>query len=144
MQQNKSQPKKQIPSTQNSNETNSGQLTLQVGSSIKERRVDKYLHSRPELSGFSRVMIQNIIKEGAVKVNGKIVKPSFKLSPGDKIDLTVPRPPSKEIHPQDIPLNIIYEDDDIIIVNKQADMIVHPARGNSNGTLVNALAFYSD
>ena len=120
------------------------QLSLKVGSSIKERRIDKYLHSRPELSGFSRVMIQNIIKEGAVKVNGKIVKPSFKLSPGDKIDLTVPRPPSKEIHPQDIPLNIIYEDDDIIIVNKQADMIVHPARGNTDGTLVNALAFYSD
>lgn len=120
------------------------QLSLKAGNSIKERRVDKYLHSHPKLSGFSRVMIQNIIKEGAVKVNGKIVKPSFKLSPGDKIDLTVPRPPSKEIHPQDIPLNIIYEDDDIIIVNKQADMIVHPARGNTNGTLVNALAFYSD
>ena len=120
------------------------QLSLKVGNSIKERRIDKYLHSHPKLSGFSRVMIQNIIKEGAVKVNGKIVKPSFKLSPGDKIDLTVPRPPSKEIHPQDIPLNIIYEDDDIIIVNKQADMIVHPARGNTNGTLVNALAFYSD
>jgi len=58
--------------------------------------------------------------------------------------LTVPQPPSKEIHPQDIPLNIIYEDDDIIILNKQSDMIVHPARGNTNGTLVNALAFYSD
>jgi len=120
------------------------QLSIKVGNSIKERRVDKYLHSRTELSGFSRVMIQNIIKEGAVKVNGKIVKPSFKLSPGDKIDLTVPQPPSKEIHPQDIPLNIIYEDDDIIILNKQSDMIVHPARGNTNGTLVNALAFYSD
>jgi 23S rRNA pseudouridine1911/1915/1917 synthase len=120
------------------------QLSLKAGNSIKERRIDKYLHSHPKLSGFSRVMIQNIIKEGAVKVNGKIVKPSFKLSPGDKIDLTVPQPPSKEIHPQDIPLNIIYEDDDIIIVNKQADMIVHPARGNTDGTLVNALAFYSD
>ena len=89
-------------------------------------------------------MIQNIIKEGAVKVNGKIVKPSFKLSPGDKIDLTTPQPPSKEIQPQEIPLNIIYEDDCLIILNKQADMIVHPARGNIDGTLVNALAFYSD
>ncbi len=89
-------------------------------------------------------MIQNIIKEGAVKVNGKIVKPSFKLSPGDKIDLTAPQPPSKEIRPQEIPLNIIYEDDCLIILNKQPDMIVHPARGNINGTLVNALAFYSE
>ncbi len=119
-------------------------LTLQAGNFIKERRVDKYLHSRPELSEFSRSFIQSIIKEGAVKVNGKIVKPSFKLSPGDKIDLTVPEPPSKEILPEDIPLNIIYKDDDIIVLNKQPDMLVHPARGNTHGTLVNALAFYSD
>jgi 23S rRNA pseudouridine1911/1915/1917 synthase len=89
-------------------------------------------------------MIQNTIKQGAVKVNDKTVKPSFKLSPGDKIDLIVPQPPSKEIQPEDIPLNIIYEDDDIIVLNKQPDMIVHPARGNAHGTLVNALAFYSD
>jgi len=119
-------------------------LTLQAGNSIKERRIDKYLHSRPELSEFSRSFIQNIIKEGAVKVNGKIVKPSFKLSPGDKIDLTVPEPPSKEILPEDIPLDIIYQDNDIIVLNKQPDMLVHPARGNTHGTLVNALAFYSD
>ena len=119
-------------------------LTLHVGHSIKERRVDKYLHSRPELSEFSRCFIQNIIREGAVKVNGKIVKPSFKLSPGDKIDLNVPQLPSKEILPEDIPLNIIYEDEDIIILNKQPDILVHPARGNTHGTLVNALAFHSD
>jgi len=119
-------------------------LMLQVGNSIKERRLDKHLHSRPELSEFSRSFIQSIIKEGGVKVNGKIVKPSFKLSPGDKIDLTVPELPSKEILPEDIPLNIIYQDDDIIVLNKQADMLVHPARGNTHGTLVNALAFYSD
>ncbi len=117
-------------------------LTLQVGNSIKERRVDKYLHSR--FGNFSRVMIQKQIGAGAVKVNGKIVKSSFKLSPGDKIDLTLPEPPSKEIQPEDIPLNIIYEDNDMIVINKQADMIVHPARGNTRGTLVNALAFYSD
>lgn len=117
-------------------------LTLYVGHSIKERRIDKYLHGRPELSGFSRVMIQNIIKQGAVKVNGKIVKPSFKLNPGDKVDLTVPEPPSIEIPPENIPLDIIYEDSDLIVLNKQADMIVHPARGNTHGTLVNALAYY--
>jgi 23S rRNA pseudouridine1911/1915/1917 synthase len=117
-------------------------LTLQVGNSIKERRLDKYLHSR--FGNFSRVMIQKQIGAGAVKVNGKIVKSSFKLSPGDKIDLTLPEPPSKEIQPEDIPLNIIYEDNDMIVINKQADMIVHPARGNTRGTLVNALAFYSD
>ncbi len=122
--------------------TDSGQLTLKVGNSIKERRVDKYLHCR--FSNFSRVMLQEIIKQGGVKVNGKIVKPSFKLSPADKIELTLPQLPSREILAQDIPLNIIYEDDDIIVLNKQHDMVVHPARGNTNGTLVNALAFYSD
>ena len=119
-----------------------GPLILQVGSSIKERRVDKYLHGR--FSNFSRVTIQKQIAAGNVKVNGKIVKPSFKLSPGDEIDLTLPHLPSKEIEREDIPVNIIYEDDDIIIINKQADMVVHPARSNTHGTLVNALAFYSD
>ena len=122
--------------------TDSGRLTLQVGNSIKERRVDKYLHGR--FSNFSRVMLQEIIKGGGVKVNGKVVKPSFKISPGDKIELTLPELPGKDILAQDIPLNIIYEDDDIIVLNKQPDMIVHPARGNTYGTLVNALVFYSD
>jgi 23S rRNA pseudouridine1911/1915/1917 synthase len=122
--------------------TDSGQLTLQVGNSIKERRVDKYLHGR--FSNFSRVMLQEIIKGGGVKVNGKVVKPSFKISPADIIELTLPELPGKEILAQDIPLNIIYEDDDIIVLNKQPDMIVHPARGNTYGTLVNALVFYSD
>jgi 23S rRNA pseudouridine1911/1915/1917 synthase len=115
--------------------------TVYVGSSIKDRRVDKYLHGR--FSNFSRVMIQNIIKAGKVKVNGNLVKPSFKLSPGDEVVFTLPELPSKEIVPEDIPLNIIYEDSDIIVLNKQADMIVHPARGNTHGTLVNGLAFYS-
>jgi 23S rRNA pseudouridine1911/1915/1917 synthase len=117
------------------------ELELRVGDSIKERRVDKYLHGR--FSNFSRGMIQQIIKAGGVRVNGKMVRPSFKLSPGDQIALTLPELPSKEILPEDIPLNIIHEDEDIIILNKQADMIVHPARGNTHGTLVNALAFYS-
>ncbi len=117
-------------------------LTLHVGSPIKQRRIDKYLHSR--LSNLSRAMIQKQIAAGAVKVNGKVVKASFKLRGGDKIELTAPTPPSKEIMPEDIPLNIIHEDDDLIVLNKQADMIVHPARGNTHGTLVNALVFYSD
>jgi len=122
--------------------TDSGQLTLQAGNSIKERRIDKYLHGR--FSNFSRVMLQEIIKKGGVKVNGKVVKPSFKISPADIIELTLPELPGKDILAQDIPLNIIYEDDDIIVLNKQPDMIVHPARGNTYGTLVNALVFYSD
>ena len=117
-------------------------LMLRVGSSISERRLDKYLHGR--FSNFSRRFIQDVIRQGAVKVNGKIAKQSLKLRPGDKIDMTLPEPPSKEIVPEDIPLEIIYEDNDLIVINKQPDMIVHPARGNTHGTLVNALAFYSD
>ncbi|HUU18381.1 MAG TPA: RluA family pseudouridine synthase [Sedimentisphaerales bacterium] len=117
-------------------------LTLHVGSAIKERRLDKYLHNR--FSNLSRRFIQDAIKAGSVKVNGKIAKQSFKLNPGDKIDLTLPKPPSKEILPEDIPLNIIYEDSCLIVLNKQPGMIVHPARGNTHGTLVNALVFYSD
>lgn len=119
-----------------------GPLTLHVGSSIKERRLDKYLHGR--FSNFSRRFIQEAIKQGGVKVNGKIAKQSLKLCPGDEIAMTLPEPPSREILPEDIPLNIIYEDNELIILNKQSGMIVHPARGNTHGTLVNALTFYSD
>jgi len=117
-------------------------LVLHVGHSVKERRIDKYLHSR--FGNYSRAMLQQIIKAGGVKVNGRLVKQSFKLSGGDKIELTLPELPEKEITPENIPLNIIYEDDDIIVLNKPADMLVHPARGNLHGTLVNALSFYSD
>jgi 23S rRNA pseudouridine1911/1915/1917 synthase len=116
--------------------------TLHVGHSIKERRLDKYLHGR--FQNLSRRFIQDAIKTGNVKVNEKQVKASFKLNPGDKIDLTLPKPPSKDILPEDLPLDIIYEDSDIIVLNKQADMIVHPARGNTHGTLVNALTYYSN
>jgi 23S rRNA pseudouridine1911/1915/1917 synthase len=122
--------------------TDSGRLTLKVGNSVRERRIDKYLHRR--FSNFSRVMLQEIIKQGGVKVNGKPVKPSFQINPGDIIELTLPELPDKDILAQDIPLNIIYEDDDIIVLNKPPDMIVHPARGNTYGTLVNALVFHSD
>jgi 23S rRNA pseudouridine1911/1915/1917 synthase len=122
--------------------TDSGRLTLKVGNSVRERRIDKYLHRR--FSNFSRVMLQEIIKQGGVKVNGKPVKPSFQINPADIIELTLPELPDKDILAQDIPLNIIYEDDDIIVLNKPPDMIVHPARGNTYGTLVNALVFHSD
>ena len=117
-------------------------LTIKVGRTVKARRIDKYLHDR--FSNFSRAMIQKQIAAGSVKVNGDIVKASFKLTPGDILELTLPELPSKEIEPEELPLDIIYEDDDLIIVNKQADMVVHPARGNLHGTLVNALAHYSN
>jgi 23S rRNA pseudouridine1911/1915/1917 synthase len=115
-------------------------LTLRVGHSIQERRLDKYLHGR--FSNFSRAMLQEVIKAGGVKVNGQQVKSSFKISPDDLIEITLPQLPSREIPPEDIPLNIIHEDNDIIVINKSADIIVHPARGNTHGTIANALAFH--
>jgi 23S rRNA pseudouridine1911/1915/1917 synthase len=119
-----------------------GPMTFYVGSSIKERRLDKYLHGR--FSNLSRRFLQDAIKQGTVTVNGKIGKPSLKLSPGDQISLTLPEPPSKDIPPEEIPLEIIHEDSELIVLNKQPGMLVHPARGNTHGTLVNALTYYSD
>ncbi|UCF14087.1 MAG: RluA family pseudouridine synthase [Phycisphaerales bacterium] len=121
---------------------NADPLKLRVGNSITERRLDKYLHGR--FSNLTRRFIQDVIRQGEVKVNGKIAKQSHKLRAGDEITLSLPQPPSKDILPEEIPLDIIYEDDDLIVLNKQSDMLVHPARGNTHGTLVNALAFYSD
>ena len=132
----------QNPSSDDKSESANVTEQLHVGHSIRERRLDKYLHGR--FSNLSRSFIQNAIKQGAVKVNGKIAKQSQKLCPGDIIDFTPPEPPSKDILPEDIPLDIIYEDEELIILNKQPGMIVHPARGNTHGTLVNALVFHSD
>ena len=117
-------------------------LFLTVGTAIQNRRLDQYLHGR--FSNYSRAMMQEIIKAHGVRVNGKVVKQSFRLSPEDNIELTLPEIVKKEILAEDIPLNIIYEDDDLIILNKQSDMIVHPARSYTHGTLVNALVHYSD
>jgi 23S rRNA pseudouridine1911/1915/1917 synthase len=115
-------------------------LTLRVGPALQERRLDKYLHGR--FSNYSRVMLQEVIKAGGVKVNGKQAKPSLKLNPNDLIEITLPELPKTEIPPEDIPLNILHEDDDIIVINKSADILVHPARGNTSGTIANALAFH--
>jgi 23S rRNA pseudouridine1911/1915/1917 synthase len=125
-----------IPEDENGPE----EMRLHVGHGIRERRIDKYLQGR--FGQFSRTTIQKIIKEEAVKVNGQPVKPSFQLQYGHVIDLILPPIAAKEIIPEDIPLNILYEDNDIVVLNKQADLIVHPARGNTHGTLVNALAYH--
>lgn len=116
-------------------------LKLRVGQNLKHRRLDQYLNGR--LTTFSRTMLQKLIKEKQVLVNNKAVKPSYSLISGESISITLPKPVSKEITPENIPLNIMYEDDDIIVINKQKDLIVHPARGYKTGTLVNALVYYT-
>lgn len=104
-------------------------------------RVDKFLMDR--LPNVTRNKVQQGIKEGFVKVNGLEVKPNFKVKANDEVVVALPEPPREtELIPEDIPLNIVYEDDDLLVVNKEAGMVVHPAFNNWSGTLVNALAFH--
>lgn len=104
-------------------------------------RIDKFLHNR--LENTSRNRIQVAADAGNILVNGTPVKSSYKVKPLDKISVVMPYPPRKlEIIAEDIPLDIIFEDNDIIIVNKKAGMVVHPGHGNYTGTLVNALTFH--
>ena len=115
---------------------------ITVGPAVRKKRLDTYLQSR--FSRFSRTHIQTLIKRQGVSVNGNSAKASTKLSAGDKVDLIVPAPKSNELMAEDIPINVIYEDNYIIVINKQADIIVHPARGNKSGTLVNGLIYYAN
>ena len=104
-------------------------------------RVDRFLLNFVEFA--SRNKIQQAIKAGNVRVNEKVVKSNYKVKGNDVVKVVYDFPQEKnELIPQDIPLNISYEDDDILIVNKQAGMVVHPGFGNHDGTLVNALAFH--
>ncbi len=104
------------------------------------KRLDRYLVDR--IPFLSRTALQRLIREEAVTVNGRVPKPSTNLRAGDVIVAVLPPPPSKEIPPENIPLDILYEDDDLIVINKQDDIIVHPARGNKTGTIINALAYH--
>jgi len=104
-------------------------------------RVDKFLMDR--LPNVTRNKLQSGIKEGLVKVNGEQVKPNYKVHPGDDIHVYLTQPPrDEEVVPEDIPLNIVFEDEYLLVVNKPAGMVVHPAYQNWSGTLVNALAFH--
>jgi 23S rRNA pseudouridine1911/1915/1917 synthase len=104
-------------------------------------RIDKFLFDR--MSGTSRNRIQNAAAAGSILVNNNPVKSNYKVRPNDVISIVLPHPPrDKEIYPENIPLNIVYEDDDLLVVNKAAGMVVHPGFGNFTGTLVHALYYY--
>ncbi len=103
-------------------------------------RLDKELDQHfPDLS---RTLIQDYIKKGLVTVNGKKEKASFKLKENDLIEVTIPENENMDIEPENIPLDIVYEDHDVIVVNKPSGMIVHPSQGIVSGTLVNALLYH--
>ena len=104
-------------------------------------RVDKFLVARMEKT--SRNRIQQAADAGCIIVNGVAVKSSYKVKPGDVISIVMDRPRYElEIIPEDIPLDIVYEDSEVLVVNKPAGLVVHPGHGNYHGTLVNALAFH--
>jgi len=117
-------------------------IQLEVPPGYREGgRLDAYLARF--LAQASRTKIQRGIREGRVTVNGVVVqKPAYTVQPGDVITLRILRPPPVEIVPEPIPLDIVYEDPYLIVVNKQAGLVVHPARGNRSGTLVNALLYH--
>jgi 23S rRNA pseudouridine1911/1915/1917 synthase len=105
-------------------------------------RIDKYIQIK--LEGISRNKIQNGIRAGAVLVDGDTIKPNMKLKPGQTITILLPKPPDigESIVPEDIPLDIRYEDDDVMVIYKPPGLVVHPGIGHERGTLVNALAFH--
>lgn len=104
-------------------------------------RIDKFLNDR--LPNVSRNKVQAAIRNEFIRVNDKPVRANYKVHPGDEIVVSLPEPPhDTEVIPEDIPLNIIYEDEHLLIVNKAAGMVVHPAHQNWSGTLVNALAYH--
>ncbi|MFA9476715.1 RluA family pseudouridine synthase [Phycisphaerales bacterium AB-hyl4] len=114
-------------------------LRYRLSRDAKER-LDKNLQAH--IRHASRHQIQKLIALGGVRVNGKSAKPSTKLKAGDIVDVIVPPRPTKEFKPEPIPLDVLYEDDSFIVVNKQAGLIVHPARGQMTGTLINGLAYH--
>ncbi|MCR4704782.1 MAG: RluA family pseudouridine synthase [Lachnospiraceae bacterium] len=106
----------------------------------EEMRVDKWLFGC--IDSLSRSYIQKLIKDNQLSVNEKSVKASYVVRVGDSIDITVPDAIKPDIKPENIPLNVLYEDDSVLVINKPKGMVVHPAAGHTSGTLVNALLYY--
>ena len=106
------------------------------------KRIDAYLASR--FTDYSRRVIQKVIDAEAVLVNGRPVKASYRVRAGDRVSIRLPELPDMTPEPEDIPIEVVYEDDALTVVNKPPGMVTHPAKGNWRGTLVNALQFHYD
>lgn len=117
------------------------QKSFIVDSAGEGQRLDLFLSEREELS-ISRSYISRLIADGCVLLNDGACKPGNKLKPGDRLDITLPEPESPSISPENIPLDIVYEDGDLLIINKGKGMVVHPAAGHYSGTLVNAVMYH--
>jgi 23S rRNA pseudouridine1911/1915/1917 synthase len=103
-----------------------------------EARLDAYLAAQDSL-GLSRSRIKALIDEGCIKLNGQTPKASQSVKPGDQVEVTIPDPEPYDLVPEEIPLDVVYEDEDVLVVNKPRGMVVHPAAGNWTGTLVHAV-----
>ena len=103
-------------------------------------RLDQFLARSAE--GLTRSAAQRLLEEGQVLLNGRTAKKNARTAPGDLVALTLPDPEPVDVLPQDIPLDVAYEDGDVIVVNKPVGMVVHPAPGHPDGTLVNALLYH--
>ena len=113
---------------------------FQISSEQEEERIDKCIASL--MDSLSRSYIQKMIREGCVEVNGKTVRQNFRVSADDEVAFFLPEAVEPEILPEEIPLDILYEDDDLLVVNKPKGMVVHPAAGHYSHTLVNAVLFH--
>ena len=112
-------------------------MNIKINEENVGKRIDSFIHKVQE--DISRSMVQKLIEQKNIKVNGKETKHSYKLKLNDEIEIFVPEAKEIDLKAQDIPLNVIYEDNDIIVINKPKGMVVHPANGNPDGTLVNAV-----
>ena len=115
-------------------------IILSVPPEFSDIRADRFLSE--QLPDLSRSRIQQLISDGSITVNGKAIKSSRKLVNGENVEVHIPEAAVIEILPENIPLDILYEDDDILIVNKPKGMTVHPAPGHPEGTLVNAVMYH--
>ena len=115
-------------------------ILLRASEESKNQRLDAFLAS--SLDGLTRSQAARLIESGEVAVNGETAGKSYKLAGGEDIAVTLPEPEPVEAVPQDIPLDVVYEDADVIVVNKPSGMVVHPAPGHPDGTLVNALLYH--
>lgn len=105
------------------------------------QRVDKWLSAQPEFT-WTRSALQNWMEEGRVTADGKVLSKSDKLRGGETLEVEIPDPEPLSLEPENIPLDIVYEDDDLLVVNKPKGMVVHPAPGHATGTLVHALLYH--
>ncbi len=115
-------------------------LSFQVNENDAGARLDAYLAA--QIDGWSRARLQRLIEAGDVLVNSKQAKPSYKVTARDEIEVELAPPPASNFTPENIPLEIVFEDDHVIVINKPAGLVVHPAAGIHSGTLANALAYH--